>query len=242
MRKNNLNIIYEDKDILAINKPAGLLTHPAGKSKVHKLTLVDYLLKHCPLIKKVGDEPENRPGLVHRLDKDTSGVLLVAKNQEAYEYLKNEFKNRKVKKTYLALVEGIIKEKEGEINLPFGRSKKDFRKWAAVGKKRGKLREALTLYKVKKRFDDYTLVEVYPQTGRTHQIRSHFKAIGHPIVCDSLYGSRRSVKKGCPFGLTRQFLHALSLEFSLPDGSRLKLEADLPEELETALKKLENQR
>lgn len=216
--KDSLEIIYQDKDILAVNKPAGVLVDLVGEKYPQAI-------------------------LAHRLDKDTSGVLLLAKNQPGYQYLKEQFKNRRIKKTYLALVEGIIKENKGEINLPIAKSKKDFRKRVAVGLKRGQERQALTLYKVKKRFSlaksdlasGYSLVEVEPQTGRTHQIRSHFKAIHHPVVCDKLYGFK---KLECPFGLTRQFLHALSLELTLPSGSRLKLEADLPEDLQRVLKSL----
>ncbi|KKS56412.1 MAG: Pseudouridine synthase, RluA family [Parcubacteria group bacterium GW2011_GWA2_42_35] len=216
-----LNIIYQDDDVLAVNKPAGLD--------------VNFIAEKYPQMI-----------LAHRLDKDTSGVLLMAKNPAAYDYLKSQFQKRIIKKTYLALVEGIIKEKEGlpagrqgRIDLSIGRSKKDFRRRISVGKKQGKVRQALTLYKVKKRYKEYTLVEVEPQTGRTHQIRSHFKAINHPIVCDKLYGTARSVGKECPFGLKRQFLHALSLEFTHPNGSRLKLEADLPEDLERVLRDLQ---
>ncbi len=229
-----LNIIYQDDDVLAINKPAGLD--------------VNFIAEKYPQMI-----------LAHRLDKDTSGVLLMAKNPAAYDYLKSQFSasalprrdlafggQQKIKKTYLALVEGMVKEKkglpagrQGRIDLSIGRSKKDFRRRISVGKKQGKVRQALTLFKVKKRYKEYTLVEVEPQTGRTHQIRSHFKALGHPIVCDQLYGTARSVGKECPFGLKRQFLHALSLEFTHPNGSRLKLEADLPEDLERVLRDLQ---
>ncbi|MFA4890631.1 MAG: RluA family pseudouridine synthase [Candidatus Paceibacterota bacterium] len=233
----NIPIIYEDENILAVNKPAGLLVHNVPSSKFQELSLVDWLVEKYPEIKKVGDPSTSsgqdlRPGIVHRLDKDTSGVLLVAKNQKSFEYLKSQFQDRKIKKKYIALVDGKLKAESGTINLPIAKSKSDFRKKTSVGKMVGKEREATTEYKVIKRFEKFTLIEAYPKTGRTHQIRVHFKAIGHPIVCDKLYGPKKQI---CPFGLTRQFLHANALEFSLPDGSILNLETDLPKDLQTAL-------
>ena len=205
-----MNIIYEDLDILALNKPAGVN--------------FDWMLE---------DRPELIP--VHRLDKDTSGVILFAKNEKAEEYLRGLFKNREIKKTYLTLVVGEIKNKEGKIELSIGRSKRTPLKRVAIGEKRGKIREAVTGYKVLKRFDGFTLAEASPKTGRTHQIRSHFAAIGHPVVCDKLYAGKRFV---CPAGLSRQFLHAFSLELTLPSGTRTRLEAELPGDLEKVLQKL----
>jgi len=218
-------IIYEDENILAVNKPTGLLVH--GESP----NLVDWLIEKYPEIKKIGEDSD-RPGIVHRLDKDTSGILLVAKNQKTFEYLKKQFQDRKIKKKYIALVDGKLKTESGIINLPIAKSKRDFRKKAVGEKIIGKEREAMTEYKVIKKFPDYTLIEAFPKTGRTHQIRVHLKAIGHSVVCDKLYGPKN---KKCPFGLTRQFLHANTLEFSLPDGSRINLEADLPSDLQKAL-------
>ncbi|MFC1751532.1 RluA family pseudouridine synthase [Patescibacteria group bacterium] len=221
----NMPIIYQDENILAVNKPAGLLVHSvsssAEASQDEQKTLVSFLLKNYPEVKTVGDEPELRPGIVHRLDKETSGVLLVARNQESFEYLKEQFKNREVKKTYLALVKDNVKKNSGIIDTPIKRFTKS--------------REAETKYKVVKKFDSYTLLEVYPKTGRTHQIRIHLKSIGHPIVCEKLY----TKKPDCPFELTRHFLHAQSIELTLPDGTRMKLEADLPEDLKNVLDKLE---
>ena len=205
-----MNIIYEDLDILALNKPAGVN--------------FDWMLE---------DRPELIP--VHRLDKDTSGVILFAKNEKAEEYLRGLFKNREIKKTYLTLVVGEIKNKEGKIELSIGRSKRTPLKRVAIGEKRGKIREAVTGYKVLKRFDGFTLAEASPKTGRTHQIRSHFAAIGHPVVCDKLYAGKRFV---CPAGLSRQFLHAFSLELTLPSGTRTRLEAELPGDLEKVLQNL----
>ena len=205
-----MNIIYEDKDLVALNKPAGVD--------------FDWAL---------AEKSELLP--VHRLDKDTSGVILFAKNEKAAEYLKKLFQSREIKKTYLTLVSGEIKDKEGKIELSIGRSKKTPLKRVAIGEKRGKIREAVTEYKVLKRLEEFTLVEVYPKTGRTHQIRSHFAAIGHPVVCDKLYAGKRFA---CPAGLSRQFLHAFSLELTLPSGTRTRLEAELPVDLEKVLQKL----
>ncbi|KKT56105.1 MAG: Pseudouridine synthase [Candidatus Giovannonibacteria bacterium GW2011_GWC2_44_9] len=209
-----LEIIYEDKNLIALNKPAGVN--------------FDWVLA-------------TRPELisVHRLDKDTSGIILFAKNQKIADYLKSLFQNHKITKTYLALVVGNIKNNSGTIDLAIGRSKKTPLKRVAIGEQRGKIREAVTDYKVLKRFTwvsdtqvEFTLVEAYPKTGRTHQIRSHFSAIGYPIVCDKLYAGKKFI---CPAGLTHQFLHASAIEFSLPSGSRLRLEADLPEDLKKTL-------
>ena len=229
----NLSIIYQDKEIIAVNKPAGIATHKGVAEKGD--TLADWLVEKFPEMKKVGDELELRPGIVHRLDKDTSGVLVAAKNQKAFEFLKNQFQNREVVKKYLALVEGNLKTDKGVIDLPIGRSQSDFRKKLASEKAKGELREATTEYKVLEKFSEYTLVEAYPKTGRTHQIRVHLKAIGHPVVCDSLYGGKRMT---CPLGLKRHFLHANFLEFTSPSGVRLKLEADLPEDLAEVLGRL----
>src|SRR3989344_3692195 len=213
-------IIYEDNKLAAINKPYGVN--------------FDWVL---------GALPDLLP--VHRLDKDTSGIILFAKNMATQEYLKKMFQNREIKKTYLTLVVGEVKDKEGIIDLAIGRSKKTPLKRVAIGEQRGKVREAVTEYKAKKRMEGFTLVEAYPKTGRTHQIRSHFAAIGHPVVCDKLYSGKRYI---CPGGLARQFLHASSIEFSLPaspaasqggpSGAKIKLEADMPEDLERALQEI----
>ena len=233
----NLSIIYQDNDIVVVNKPAGMAVHKGVAEKGE--TLADWLAEKFPEMKMVGDEPELRPGIVHRLDKDTSGVLVAARNQKSFEFLKNQFQKREVVKKYLALVEGNFKNDlptgqagNGVIALPIGRSASDFRKKMASDSAKGELREAVTEYKVLEKFPKHTLVEAYPKTGRTHQIRVHFKAICHPVVCDSLYGGKRMT---CPFGLARHFLHANFLEFVSPSGVRLKLEADLPEDLAEVL-------
>ncbi len=227
-----IQIIYEDENMLAINKPAGLIVHPVTRYALRVPSLAEWLLEKYPEIASVGDEPEVRPGIVHRLDKDTSGVLLIAKNQKSFEWLKEQFMNRKIRKKYLVLVEGNLKEKEGVIDLPIGKSRTDFRKKKAGPAAGGKIREALTEYKALKRFEKFTLAEVFPKTGRTHQIRVHFAALGHPVVGDKLYGSKISP-------LERQFLHAESLELTLIDGMRIKIEADLPEDLKNFLNVLD---
>lgn len=211
-------IIYKDKNILAVNKPAGLLVHKAQNLK--QKTLVDWLIQNYPEVKTVGDEPGLRPGIAHRLDKDTSGILIIARNQETFEFLKEQFSSRQIKKTYIALVKGEIKDKQGVINTPIKRFTKS--------------RDAITEYRIIERFDEYTLLEVSPKTGRTHQIRIHLKSIGHPVACDKMYSKHPS----CPFGLKRHFLHASGIEFSLPKGKRIKLEAGLPDDLKNCLNKL----
>jgi 23S rRNA pseudouridine1911/1915/1917 synthase len=235
--KNQIRVIYQDKNFLALYKPAGLLAHPL-KAKNSKLkaefTLVDWVLKNYPEIKNVGDEPETRPGIVHRLDKDTSGVILVARNQKYFEYLKKLFQAGQIKKTYLALVWGKPEPKTGVIKKPI------FLKHGAVKRTvwKGKMeKEAITEYKVLKFFNNFSLVRVMPKTGRTHQIRVHLASIGHPIVGDSLYGPKKLVS-GLPkkiLNLKRQFLHAQSLEFSPIEGKRIKIEAELPEELKRVI-------
>ncbi len=213
-------IIYEDENILAINKPAGLLVHATENSK--SPTLADWIQKERPEIEGVGED-SLRPGIVHRLDKETSGVLLVAKNQKSFEFLKKQFQNREIKKTYLALVSvrgGSALGGKGKINTPI--------------KRFTKIRDAETEYTIIKRYKDYTLLGVSPKTGRTHQIRIHLKSIGHPVVCDKLY----TKKPDCPFGLKRHFLHASSIELTLPDGKRMRIDADMPEDLSLVLKSL----
>lgn len=226
----NLDIVYEDSNILVLNKPAGLAVHKVSP-KDPRQTLVDFVLEKYPEIQSVGFDPL-RPGLVHRLDKETSGLIIMAKNQNAFEYFQNLFQKREIKKTYLALVRGRLKNKKGRIDLPLGKigTKQTVH---LEGKKELKEREAITDYEVIKAFPNYALLQVYPQTGRTHQIRIHLKSIGHPIVCDKIYGGKKMV---CPPELGRLFLHAQKLEFKNLDGQNLVLEADPPEELTNFLK------
>lgn len=193
-------------------------------------TLVDWLLENYPEVKKVGDEPNIRPGIVHRLDKDTSGIMAIALNQETFNYLKKLFQSRQIKKTYLALVWGVVPQKSGTINKPLGIKSGSVKRSVTARKM---VKEAVTDYKVIKRFDDFTMLEVTPRTGRTHQIRVHLASIGHPIVGDKLYG-----RKIIPKNLTRQFLHAEAIEFTLPNGQRFKAAADLPQDLADFIKSL----
>ena len=238
----DLKIIYEDKNFLAVNKPAGVLVHSIKDSRFKiqdskEETLVDWLLNKYPEIKNVGDDPKTRPGIVHRLDKDTSGVILIARNQKYFEYLKKLFspygiQGKQIKKTYLALVWGEIKQKIGEIIKPISLKSGGVKRTVWKGKME---KEAITEYKVKKIVKNeegkvFSLVEVMPKTGRTHQIRIHLASIGHPIVGDSLYGSKTN-----PFNLERQFLHAESLEFPIEEGRMIKIEAELPEDLQNVL-------
>lgn len=234
----NLAIVYEDQDLLAINKPSGLLTHPANR-KDKSESVVGWIIEKYPEIAEVQDQygkslgqwTDLRPGIIHRLDKETSGLLLIAKNQEAFDYLKTQFQERKVKKTYLALVHGRLKEKSGIINLPLG--KLGTKQTTQIhGKKELAEKSATTNYEVLNYFAldalRFTLLEVAPQTGRTHQIRVHLNALGHPVVCDPLYGGKMKL---CPPELGRLFLHAQKLEFTTPSGQSLILEADPPPEL-----------
>lgn len=227
----SLPILYEDKEILVINKPAGLLVHGVfakGKAKHREDTLADWLIDKYPNIANIGDAPNIRPGLVHRLDRETSGVMVIAKTQESFLYLKKLFQNKEIKKTYLALVWGTVKENKGVIDKPISIVDGSVKRTVHKGKMK---REAITKYEVIKRLPKFTLLKVHPLTGRTHQIRVHLAAIGHPVVGDKLYGGKRQVLsvKGQVF--SRQFLHADSIEFKSPSGKMLRLSADLPRDL-----------
>ncbi len=227
-----LGIIYEDDDIVAINKPAGLLVHPTLSQKRH--TLANALIARYPEMVKVGESPM-RPGIVHRLDKDTSGIIIAAKNQTAFLHMKEQFLNRKIFKKYLALVEGVPKNETGVIEYAIRPSKQFRLKKVAVQRVepvKKSVRTARTSYKIRAVINGYTFLEVSPLTGRTHQIRVHLAAIGHPIIGDRLYNTRKEDReKWKEIGIKRQFLHAFSLEFTAPNGQKLKLEAELPRDL-----------
>jgi len=219
-----LTIIYEDEDILVIDKPAGLTVHPAPGHPSH--TLVNAILAHCPSLAMSNELM--RPGIVHRLDKDTSGLIVIAKNDSVREYLAAQFKNRTVIKGYLVLVKGRLYPEQGIIEAPVGRDPHSRRRMAIV--ETGK--EATTRYQVRKYLDGYTLVEVTPLTGRTHQIRVHLSAIGYPVVGDSLYGTKSAY-------LNRQFIHAYRLGLYLPSTKQYQeFIAPLPVDLEQALEHL----
>jgi 23S rRNA pseudouridine1911/1915/1917 synthase len=229
-------ILYEDENILAINKPSGLVVHSDGKTK--EKTLVDWLNENYPEIKEVGEPGKTasgetilRGGIVHRLDRGTSGVMLVAKNQEAFENLKKQFQEHKILKTYQAFVFGEMKNDTGTIDRQIGRSSTDFRKWSAQRGARGELREAITEYKVLQKKSGYSFVEIYPKTGRTHQIRVHFKAINYPLVSDTLYAP----KKENDLGFTRLALHSYKVTFSDLSGASHTVEAPYPDDFKEAL-------
>ena len=215
-----LDVLYEDDYIIVVNKAKGMVVHPANGN--YTGTLVNALVYRCKdSLSGIGGE--KRPGIVHRLDKDTSGVLIVAKCDKAHLNISEQIKNHKVKKTYIALVKGIVKDNEATINMPIGRSKKDRKKMAV--EKDGK--EAITHFKVLERYpkDNCTLLEVQIETGRTHQIRVHLSHIGYPIIGDEVYSNGKN-----KWGIKGQALHAKSLEFKHPiTGKKMKLEAELPE-------------
>lgn len=222
-------VIYEDNDIIVVNKPKGMVVHPANGNPDG--TLVNAILAMCKnSLSGIGGEI--RPGIVHRLDKDTSGLLIVAKNDTAHIKMSKQIQDRKVTKKYIALVKGVIAENEATIDLPIARSTKDRKKMGVDPN--GK--NAITHFKVLKRYDKYTLLELKIDTGRTHQIRVHMSYIGHPIVGDSVYSNGKN-----EFDIEGQMLHARYLEFKHPiTGEELKLEAPIPEYFESILKKLEN--
>ncbi|HZY42424.1 MAG TPA: RluA family pseudouridine synthase [Anaerolineae bacterium] len=219
-----LAIVYEDDDVIVIDKPAGLVVHPAAGHASG--TLVNAVMGHVPDLAGIGGEV--RPGIVHRLDKDTSGLMIVAKNDRALHLLQDQFKSRTVKKVYVALVEGIVEPREGVIDASIGRNHNHRKKMAVTSDGRS----ARTRYRVKKIYRDppVTLIECYPETGRTHQIRVHFAWQHHPLVGDTIYGKREP-----RFGLTRHFLHAASLALTLPNGEARAFSSPLPIELQAVL-------
>ena len=249
-----IKIIYEDDNAIVLDKPAGVLVHPVkstpGNSSDYLLqrgnfregnnihaTLVDFLLEHYPEIKNVG-ENKTRPGIVHRLDKDTSGIIIAAKNNRSFDFLKKQFQERKTEKEYRALVHGRVKHKKGMINLAIARSKTKFDRQTVIDtvkKEYLKSRSAATFYEVIKYFKDYTLLKVIPKTGRMHQIRVHLKAIGHPVVGDPKYKFRKLPA----VDLKRQFLHAERLKITLPSGNTKTFESELAVDLKEFLEKLE---
>jgi len=219
-----LNIIYEDDDLLVIDKPPGLAVHPAPGHPTH--TLANAILSHLSSLPDTGDW--RRPGIVHRLDKDTSGVMVVAKNSTAHLNLTDQFKARSVVKAYLVLVKGHLTPEDGIIEAPIGRDRRHRERMAVVAEDKG--REARTEYHVIDYMGDYTLLEVRPETGRTHQIRVHLGAIGYPVVGDKVYGVKSP-------HLSRQFVHASRLGFILPStGKYVEFTSELPPDLEQALK------
>ena len=237
------NILYEDEDTLAINKPAGLVVHSDGRTI--ETSVAEWFVSQYPEARDVGEplklegrsgEPDvfiQRPGIVHRIDRETSGVLLLAKTREGHAHLKSQFQNREVEKIYHAFVYGVLESERGVIDFQIGRKIGDFRKWSAEGDVRGQVREALTEYLVLKKMSDEkaSFVEARPKTGRTHQLRVHFKALGHPIVCDRLYAPHRQTI----LGFERLALHARSITFTNLKNEKITIEALYPEDFKHAL-------
>lgn len=245
-----IKTIFEDKDLLVVDKPSGVVVFPEGDNvrffavrQKTATTLIGELIEKYPELKAVGDQP--RYGIVHRLDKDTSGVLLVAKSTESLIFLQNQFINREVEKKYTALAIGDIKEEKGEIKTLIGRAQGDKRKQKVYTEGEPgseNKREAITEYKVIEKYESpsnkFTLLEVKIKTGRKHQIRCHLSYIQHPIAGDKMYGFKNSP---VPKGLTRQFLHAGYLKIKLPGGEIKEFKSDLPEELEKIINNLARQ-
>jgi 23S rRNA pseudouridine1911/1915/1917 synthase len=230
-----LEIVYEDDDLLVVNKPAGMVVHVGAG--VRSGTLVNALLYHIGTLARAGGDL--RPGIVHRLDRMTSGLVVVAKNDEAHRELSRQFKSREVHKTYLALVHGRVAADRGEIGEPVGRDprRRIRMRTAGIG-----ARQAQTIYQVKQRFPHFTLLEVHPLTGRTHQIRVHLASIGHPVVGDTLYGapSKLKISGAEEKTLDRNFLHAAAIRFRHPrTGKNLAFEARLPDELDQFLARIQ---
>ncbi len=255
-----VKILFEDKNLLVLDKPAGVAVHPDARTTTEK-TVSDFILENYPKLKNVGEPMTvehagkqvkiSRPGIVHRLDKETSGVLIVAKNQKTFEFLKDQFQNHTIEKVYRAFVYGFVSDpkaslatgKKGVINVPIGRSPKDIRMWTAGRGARPPLREAITNYIVLDRFSDikkpkpgvehqFSYVEVYPKTGRTHQIRVHMRYINHPVVSDPLYRGAKDLA----LGMKRLALHACSVTFRLPSGELKTVESPLPSDFKKVIK------
>lgn len=226
-----LNVIYEDNDIIIINKEKGMVVHPGNGNQ--NGTLANAIMARCKdSLSGIGGEI--RPGIVHRIDKDTSGVIIIAKNDKAHINISNQIKEHKTKKTYLALVRGIVKENEATIDMPIGRSQKDRKKMAVI--KTGK--NAITHFKVLKRYKENTLLEVNIETGRTHQIRVHLSEIGYPIIGDYTYSNGKN-----KFGVEGQMLHAYKIKFKHPSTNQdVEFTAELPQYFSEIIEQLEREK
>ena len=258
MKRLQIPVLYEDLNVIVFNKPSGLMIHADGRSDEY--TLADYVRDTYPetvgvgepLVLergKPGETRVDRPGIVHRLDRDTSGAIVVARNQPTFLFLKRQFKEHEIKKVYKAIVAGNVKNDTGIIDAPIGRSRSDFRVKATLDlhtkDARGRLRDAVTRYKVLERFNKewqgkltpLSLVEVYPLTGRTHQIRTHFKAIRHPLLADPLYSATKKTE-GYAYGAIRTMLHASKITFKTKESGEITVEAPLPPDFEVILAKI----
>lgn len=232
-----VTILFEDENLLAVNKPSGLVVHADGRTQ--EATLTDWIKEKYPKLEDVGEplkigtgETIKRWGIVHRIDRETSGLILVAKNQKTYVFIKEQFLNREIEKFYHLIVYGDVRYDEGIINLPIGRHKSDFRKRATGKVVRGETREATTYYKTLARKEKVSLVQANPKTGRTHQLRVHFADTGHPIIGDKIYG----VYKKSPIKIGRLALHAYSIELELVPKKIIKIVAPYPTDFEAAVK------
>ncbi len=261
MKPKELKILYEDKNVLVIDKPAGIAVHADARTKNKDVTMADLILQYDKKLEKVGEPMTveykgeevkiKRPGIVHRLDRETSGVLLVAKNQKTFLLLKEQFQNHTIKKNYRAFVYGYVSDpkaslatgKRGVINVPIGRSPKDIRMWTAGRGAKPPLRDAITEYIVLNRFTDgtegginqdnkFSYIEAYPKTGRTHQIRVHMRYINHPVVSDPLYRGAQELA----LGMKRLALHAYQITFRLPSGEQKTVESPLPADFKKVIK------
>jgi len=237
--KIDITILYEDDDIVVINKPAGIIVHSDGKRE--EPTIVDWFVSRYPDSSEVGEEPiesDNgtvikRPGVVHRLDRDTSGVLVLCKTNESHAHMKEQFQNHTIEKTYVAFVYGDMKKEKYHVSTPIGRAR-TFGRWTAIPKAlRGRTRDSETYIEVKKHFQEngqeYCLIEAKPKTGRTHQIRVHLQYLSHPIVADALYAGKRNSSQ-YNLGFERQALHAYKLGLVTMTGEELTLRAPVTEE------------
>lgn len=236
-----IEVIYSDSDLVVINKPPGVSAH--GGDTVLGPTVTDFLIQNFPEIKIVGDQPAQagdpivRPGIVHRLDKDTSGVMVVARNQKTFLALKELFQARHIEKKYCAIACGEIKERTRTVSFPIGRAVKNpLKRGVEQGSRKIRgAREAVTEFTILKTGKGYSYVALVPKTGRMHQLRVHMAAIHHPIACDTVYGGKNVC---CPAGAKRQLLHAQSIAFSLPGGRRYAFEAEIPEDFALAVSKI----
>jgi 23S rRNA pseudouridine1911/1915/1917 synthase len=228
----HLDIIFENYDLLVVNKPAGMVVHPSPGH--NSGTLVHAVLGHVPGLEGIGGE--ERPGIVHRLDKETSGLIMIAKNERAHRWLQDQFRNRTVEKKYLALVDGKPPTPSGRVEAPIGRNSTHRKLMSVVPLEKG--RSAVSEYRTLESFPAYTLLEVHPLTGRTHQIRVHMAFLGCPVVGDTVYGKKTATLK-----LGRHFLHAIKLKIILPGEKEPKVfEAGLPEELKKALEEVRSKK